>query len=78
MRRNEPVTKTEFVVTDEMLLVSKTDTKGRITFVNEAFLAAHLIAKHAHQSVSIPGPGIETRLRFRTGLAVKPFLLQRH
>ncbi|MGE5538029.1 MAG: methyl-accepting chemotaxis protein [Gemmatimonas sp.] len=38
MRKNLPVTTTEYPITDDMLIVSKTDTKGRITFVNDTFL----------------------------------------
>ncbi len=40
MRTNLPVTNTEFILSDDMSLVSKTDTKGRITYVNPAFIEA--------------------------------------
>ncbi|MFY8093214.1 MAG: methyl-accepting chemotaxis protein [Niveispirillum sp.] len=39
MRDNGPVTNREVEMTDGDLLVSKTDTSGRITFVNDAFIA---------------------------------------
>lgn len=39
MRSNGPVTNREVEMTDGDLLVSKTDTGGRITFVNDAFIA---------------------------------------
>lgn len=39
MRRNLPVTNTEYAITDDMLIVSKTDTKGKLTFVNDTFLS---------------------------------------
>lgn len=38
MRNNLPVTNIEFPLPEGILLVSKTDTKGKITFVNEAFI----------------------------------------
>lgn len=38
MRHNLPVTNTEFSLPEGVLLVSKTDTKGKITFTNEAFI----------------------------------------
>ncbi|CAO3421071.1 methyl-accepting chemotaxis protein [Azospirillum endophyticum] len=37
MRLNEPITDREIVMEDGVLLVSRTDTGGRITFVNKAF-----------------------------------------
>jgi methyl-accepting chemotaxis protein len=40
MRENLPVTQNEHVLPDGAMLVSKTDLKGRITFCNEAFVAA--------------------------------------
>lgn len=40
MRTNLPVSNTEFLLMDGMSLVSKTDTKGRITYVNPAFIEA--------------------------------------
>ena len=40
MRTNLPVSNTEFLLKDGMSLVSKTDTKGRITYVNPAFIEA--------------------------------------
>ncbi len=39
MRDNGPVTNREVEMTEGELLVSKTDTGGRITFVNDAFIA---------------------------------------
>ena len=38
MRVNEPVTQVEIDLPDDLLLVSKTDVGGRITFVNQAFV----------------------------------------
>ncbi|CAH2602943.1 Methyl-accepting transducer domain-containing protein [Rhodovastum atsumiense] len=38
MRDNGPVTGHEIILTDGELLVSRTDTTGRITFVNKAFV----------------------------------------
>ncbi len=40
MRKNLPVTATEYPVTDETLIVSQTDTKGKLTFFNDDFIAA--------------------------------------
>ncbi len=40
MRTNLPVFDSEFLLRDGMSLVSKTDTKGRITYVNPAFIEA--------------------------------------
>ncbi|MDO8931658.1 MAG: Cache 3/Cache 2 fusion domain-containing protein, partial [Rhodocyclaceae bacterium] len=38
MRTNLPVTQNEVLLSDETLIVSKTDLKGRITYVNKDFL----------------------------------------
>ena len=35
MRSNLPVTSVEYPITDETLIVSRTDTKGRLTFFND-------------------------------------------
>jgi len=60
MRDNGPITNREVVLGDGELLVSKTDTTGRITFVNQAFVAIsgfseaeligapHNIVRHPH------------------------------
>ena len=40
MRTNLPVTTTEYPITDSTLIVSKTDTKGRLTFFNDQFVDA--------------------------------------
>jgi PAS domain S-box-containing protein len=40
MRKNLPVTATEYPVIDETLIVSQTDTKGKLTFFNDDFIAA--------------------------------------
>ena len=40
MRTNLPVTSKEYFLQDGSSLVSKTDTKGRITYVNPAFMEA--------------------------------------
>ncbi len=37
MRTNMPVTNNEYVLTDSDLIVSKTDTQGKITYINEDF-----------------------------------------
>src|SRR4030066_1359663 len=38
MRVNLPVTNVEYPITDDTLIVSTTDTKGRITYVNPTFI----------------------------------------
>jgi PAS domain S-box-containing protein len=38
MRDNGPVTQREVVMRDDMIIVSRTDEKGRIQFINEDFL----------------------------------------
>ncbi|HMH74857.1 MAG TPA: methyl-accepting chemotaxis protein [Bradyrhizobium sp.] len=40
MRTNLPVTTVEYPITDETLIVSKTDTKGRLTYFNDQFVDA--------------------------------------
>ena len=40
MRTNLPVTSVEYPIGDDTLIVSKTDTKGRLTYFNEQFVAA--------------------------------------
>lgn len=40
MRNNQPVTQQEYMLKEDMLLVSKTDLKGNITYANEAFVEA--------------------------------------
>ncbi|MBR0786425.1 methyl-accepting chemotaxis protein [Bradyrhizobium iriomotense] len=40
MRKNFPVTDVEYPVSDETLIVSRTDLKGKLTYFNEDFLAA--------------------------------------
>jgi len=40
MRWNLPVTATEYPITDETLIVSRTDPKGRLTYFNDQFVAA--------------------------------------
>ncbi len=40
MRKNLPVTDIEYPITDEMLIVSRTDTKGRLASFNDDFIAA--------------------------------------
>ncbi|MFD2367706.1 methyl-accepting chemotaxis protein [Pseudoduganella sp. GCM10020061] len=59
MRTNLPVTGVEYVLRDDEFIVSKTDTKGRITYVNPCFVevsgfsADELIGK-AHNIVRHP------------------------
>ncbi|MBN8960692.1 MAG: PAS domain-containing protein [Rhizobiales bacterium] len=59
MRKNFPVTDAEYPVTDETLIVSRTDLKGRLTYINEDFIDAaefttdELIGK-AHNIVRHP------------------------
>ncbi len=60
MRLNEPITTREVEMADGVLLVSRTDTGGRITFVNKAFVdisgyaeseligAPHNLIRHPH------------------------------
>jgi PAS domain S-box-containing protein len=40
MRKNLPVTDVEYPITDETLIVSRTDLKGKLTYVNDDFLRA--------------------------------------
>ncbi|OPY97658.1 chemotaxis protein [Bradyrhizobium sacchari] len=40
MRKNFPVTDVEYPVSDETLIVSRTDLKGKLSYFNEDFLAA--------------------------------------
>ncbi|MGY3453695.1 methyl-accepting chemotaxis protein [Bradyrhizobium sp. USDA 4353] len=40
MRKNLPVTNVEYPITDDTLIVSKTDAKGKLTFFNEDFVKA--------------------------------------
>ena len=40
MRKNFPITEIEYPVSDETLIVSRTDLKGKLTYFNEDFLAA--------------------------------------
>ncbi|RTE93874.1 MULTISPECIES: PAS domain-containing methyl-accepting chemotaxis protein [Bradyrhizobium] len=40
MRKNFPVTTVEYPVSDETLIVSRTDLKGKLTYFNEDFIAA--------------------------------------
>ncbi|MES2193872.1 MAG: methyl-accepting chemotaxis protein [Pseudomonadota bacterium] len=40
MRNNLPVTHVEYPITDETLIVSKTDLKGRLTYFNDQFVEA--------------------------------------
>ena len=40
MRKNLPVTEIEYLITDETLIVSKTDLKGKLTYFNEQFVEA--------------------------------------
>ena len=38
MRSNLPVTNVEYPITDETLIVSKTDLKGKLTYFNDQFV----------------------------------------
>jgi len=40
MRKNFPVTENEYPVSDETLIVSRTDLKGKLSYFNEDFIAA--------------------------------------
>jgi aerotaxis receptor len=40
MRKNLPVTDVEYPITDEILIVSRTDAKGKLTSFNDDFVAA--------------------------------------
>lgn len=40
MRKNLPITDTEYPVSEETLIVSRTDPKGKLTYFNEDFIAA--------------------------------------
>jgi len=40
MRTNLPVTQQEYVLREGMTIVSRTDIKGRITYINDDFLEA--------------------------------------
>ncbi|MGB3864688.1 MAG: methyl-accepting chemotaxis protein [Xanthobacteraceae bacterium] len=65
MRKNLPVTDAEYPVTDDTLIVSRTDLKGRLTYVNEDFIdaaefnAEELIGK-AHNIIRHPDMPPET------------------
>src|SRR5579871_2312725 len=60
MRDNGPITATEVLLSEDTLLVSQTDTRGRITFANDAFVrvsgfsreellgSQHNIVRHPH------------------------------
>jgi aerotaxis receptor len=60
MRDNGPITTTEIALADDALLVSETDTGGRIIFANDAFVqasgfareellgSAHNLVRHLH------------------------------
>ena len=40
MRNNQPITNKEYVLSDDLVLVSKTDLQGTITYANEDFIEA--------------------------------------
>ena len=40
MRTNLPVTNVEYPIDDQTLIVSKTDTKGKLVYFNDQFVAA--------------------------------------
>jgi len=40
MRTNLPISDTEYPITDETLIVSKTDLKGKLTYFNDQFVQA--------------------------------------
>jgi len=40
MKMNLPVTSVEYVLDDDTLIVSKTDTKGKLTYFNDDFVKA--------------------------------------
>jgi len=40
MRKNLPVTNVEYPIGDEVLIVSKTDIKGKLTYFNDQFVKA--------------------------------------
>ena len=40
MRSNLPVTQNEYPIHDDTRIVSKTDTKGKLSYFNEQFVAA--------------------------------------
>jgi len=40
MRTNLPVTQVEYPVGDDVVIVSKTDTKGKLVYFNEEFVKA--------------------------------------
>ena len=46
MRNNQPVTSVEVQLKDDTLIVSKTDLKGRITYINKDFLQISGFAEH--------------------------------
>jgi aerotaxis receptor len=59
MRVNQPTTDTEYVLPEGMALVSRTDLKGRITYVNPAFVdasgfSAEALMGKAHNIVRHP------------------------
>ena len=59
MRTNLPVTDKEYVLRDDTMIVSKTDLKGLITYINKDFVEAsgfaeHELMKQAHNLVRHP------------------------
>ena len=47
MRNNQPVTNVERSYSDAIAIISHTDDKGRITFVNDDFVTHHAIERRA-------------------------------
>ena len=64
MRTNLPVTATEYPLTDETLIVSKTDLKGKLTYFNDQFVEAsgfteQELAGQPHNVVRLPIAAVE-------------------
>ena len=79
MRKNLPVTDVEYPITDETLIVSRTDTKGRLTYFNDDFMAASgfaaddLLGKLKAGGLKPYTEKVATQAGDRTRIRVGPF-----
>jgi len=54
LRTNLPVTTVEYPLTDETIIVSKTDLKGKLTYFNAAFVAVAGFTEAELAALGIP------------------------